>query len=85
MLNAEKFKETFGLYATELWSMPEEDFLKWLNSEFTGRIGEWLENKEGFTFAYWVCSECGYASEAFAANKLYHYCPRCGVKMRGGK
>jgi len=33
MTNADKFKNIFGLYATELWSMPEKDFLKWLNSE----------------------------------------------------
>ena len=33
MTNADKFKNTFGLYATELWSMPEKDFLEWLNSE----------------------------------------------------
>ena len=35
MTNADKFKNIFGLYATELWSMPEKDFLKWLNSEAT--------------------------------------------------
>lgn len=30
--NAEKFKQTFnGLTATELWSMPEKEFLEWLN------------------------------------------------------
>ena len=33
MTNADKFKSIFGLYATELWSMPEKDFLKWQNSE----------------------------------------------------
>lgn len=33
MTNADKFKNIFGLYATELWSMSEKDFLKWLNSE----------------------------------------------------
>ena len=33
MTNADKFKSLFGIYATELWSMPEKDFLKWLNSE----------------------------------------------------
>ena len=33
MTNADKFKNIFELYATELWSMPEKDFLKWLNSE----------------------------------------------------
>ncbi len=31
--NAEIFQQTFGIYATELWSMKEEDFLKWLNTE----------------------------------------------------
>lgn len=33
MTNADKFKHLFGIYATELWAMPEKDFLKWLNSE----------------------------------------------------
>ena len=33
-LNADKFKEVFGIYATEIWSAPEERFLKWLNSEY---------------------------------------------------
>ena len=32
MTNADKFKQVFGLYATELWSMPEQDFLEWINS-----------------------------------------------------
>ena len=31
--NAEIFKQTFGIYATELWSMKETDFLNWLNEE----------------------------------------------------
>lgn len=31
--NADLFKQTFGMYATELWSMKEADFLKWLNEE----------------------------------------------------
>lgn len=31
--NAEIFKQTFGIYATELWSMSERDFLEWLNME----------------------------------------------------
>lgn len=33
MNNAEKFRDVFGFYATELWAMPEKDFLKWLNDE----------------------------------------------------
>lgn len=31
--NAELFKQTFGIYATEVWSMNEADFLNWLNEE----------------------------------------------------
>ena len=33
MTNAEKFKQLFGIYATELWAMPERQFLEWLNAE----------------------------------------------------
>lgn len=33
MTNAGKFKQLFGIYATELWAMPEEKFLEWLNAE----------------------------------------------------
>lgn len=34
MNNAELFRKTFnGLMATELWAMPEKDFLVWLNTE----------------------------------------------------
>ena len=34
MTNAELFKKTFnGLWATELWAKPEQEFLEWLNSE----------------------------------------------------
>lgn len=31
--NADLFKQIFGIYATEVWSMNETDFLKWLNEE----------------------------------------------------
>lgn len=34
MTNAERFKQLFGLYATELWSKSEKDFLTWLNMEY---------------------------------------------------
>lgn len=34
MTNAKKFAQTFGLYATEMWAMPEKEFLKWLNDEY---------------------------------------------------
>lgn len=33
MTNAEAFLYDFGIYATELWSMSEGQFLEWLNAE----------------------------------------------------
>ena len=33
MTNAEAFLYDFGIYATELWSMTEAQFLEWLNAE----------------------------------------------------
>lgn len=32
--NREKFKEVFGLYATEVWAMPEDEFLAWAMEVF---------------------------------------------------
>lgn len=34
MTNAEKFKEIFGIYATEFWAKSEKDMLNWLNETF---------------------------------------------------
>ena len=45
MTNAEKFKQLFGIYATELWAMSEEDFLKWLNTE--AETKDWTSCNEG--------------------------------------
>lgn len=33
MTNADIFKMIFGKYATEVWAMPEKEFLEWLNSD----------------------------------------------------
>lgn len=41
--------------------------------------GKWIPDKSGIV--YWICSECGFVSEAFGANILYHFCPNCGAKM----
>ena len=43
MNNAEKFKQIFGLYATELWAMPEEKFLEWLNAQALEKDGNWCQ------------------------------------------
>ena len=46
MKNADKFKDVFGLYATEVWSMPEWEFLRWLNSECTETEQGWIPVSE---------------------------------------
>lgn len=32
MNNAKKFKEVFGIYASELWAKTADNFLEWLNA-----------------------------------------------------
>lgn len=44
MANAEKFKQIFGIYATELWAMSEEEFLAWLNAE--AKTKDWIPCSE---------------------------------------
>lgn len=44
MTNADKFKQLFGIYATELWAMPEEEFLAWLNAE--AKTEDWIPCSE---------------------------------------
>ena len=46
MKNADKFKAVFGLYATEAWSKPEDEFLKWLNAEYSGKELKWIPVSE---------------------------------------
>ena len=45
------------------------------------RHGRWKEDKGGYGF--WICSACGFVSEASAADMLYKFCPVCGAKMDG--
>lgn len=42
--------------------------------------GEWKESKN-FDYGFWVCSKCGFVSEASVAPKLYKFCPCCGAPM----
>ena len=41
--------------------------------------GRWKEDPSGYGF--WICSACGFVSEASAANMLYKFCPHCGKYM----
>lgn len=33
MNNAKRFNDVFGIYAIELWAMPEKEFIEWLNAK----------------------------------------------------
>lgn len=76
--------------AKEMWSLTKRNLeatIDEINRRPTieeRKRGEWLpDNRPGGDF--WVCSCCKFPSEAFAADKLYKYCPVCGCRMDGGK
>ena len=49
------------------------------SAETEWKNGRWKPDESGN--AYWICSACGFASEAFGADILYHFCPHCGARM----
>ena len=62
------------------------DFCGWLDDAPTVDAvtvvhGRWKEDPSGYGF--WICSACGFVSEASAADMLYKFCPNCGAKMDG--
>jgi hypothetical protein len=86
MNNAEKFKTVFGLYATELWSMSEESFLSWLNSEYECKDdlkkNKWVEHhmhSRDYGKIYYQHDCCCDLYES-----PYRYCPNCGMEMERG-
>lgn len=94
MNNAERFKEVFDMYATEVWSMPEKLFLEWLNSEAkntpkTVRLtdtGIEVEERRSavwldfgeMNWHVWHCSECDHETQ-----EKTPYCSNCGALMKG--
>lgn len=73
MTNAELFQKVFGgLMATELWAMPEKEYLEWLNAEC--EHPEWwlrqipaYEALKALKDNGWT--ECTYNGEVFAMVK----------------
>lgn len=44
------------------------------------KIGKWARNwddRNGFSYAYETCSECGYSVDVCG----YNFCPNCGARM----
>ncbi len=60
-----------------------DDAIKAINSlapaEPERKKGKWIPDES--ENVYWICSACGFASEAFGADILYHFCPNCGAEM----
>ena len=88
MINADLFKDTFGTYATEIWSMPEKDFLKWLNEDAQPKTGHWIEIAKYSDGRHKIeCSKCGSHifdrghANSYVVKEKYKYCPRCGYRM----
>ena len=74
MTNAEKFKEVFGIYATEMWAMTEENFLKWLNADRK------TEPQKNYAL-YNGCSRCGARDRCEDAYQSHsHLCNNYGVE-----
>ena len=64
------------------FTWPEDAIRNLPSAQPERKKGEWLpDNRPGGGF--WVCSECKFPSEAFAADVLYKFCPNCGADMRG--
>lgn len=60
-------------------------YIRWLNHAPTVdavpvRHGKWLPENRTMD-AFWVCSCCGFPSEAHGAFKIYKFCPNCGARM----
>lgn len=61
MNNAEKFKQMFGFYATEMWAKSEQEFLDWINAEYV-QENSWIPCSERLPeeyAQYLVCYEDG--------------------------
>lgn len=94
MTNSERFRKIFGVYATEIWALPEEEFLQWLNNE-ERKTGKWVK-AQGRYFTpggdpMWCCSECGKGRHVYGvehgsygadvADGQWVACPNCMAIM----
>ena len=88
MINAEKFKNIFGIYATELWSMPAKEFLKWLNAEesIQQNTSVWIKKYDKYRLYWYECLHCeGKPLKDKDGEIVFsEYCPHCGKLMLNG-
>ena len=83
MTNREKFNSTFNIYLDELWTMPENQFIKWAESECVS------DEKIDSEFKQFTCKHCGhkyYAKSESQQDKFFGFnywnaiCPNCGME-----
>lgn len=85
MSNEQFFKQTFGFYPEELYTMPKDDFFKWLiaDAPTQRKKGKWILTEDD-EYEYCVCSECGYENgENWMNGRDIPFCSNCGADMRG--
>lgn len=70
MTNADKFKEVFGLYATELWAKSEKEFLEWLNDDVPEtNVGDMISRQAAIDI---LCRALHYNyEEGYAVTQMY--------------
>lgn len=97
MTNADLFKTVFEKYATEIWAMPEKDFLKWLSALVENdKIIELLKKLEpkkirlkkskswGITYMQPICPNCDMyvtPTEFIGDGAKINYCDSCGQAL----
>jgi Lar family restriction alleviation protein len=84
MNNADKFKSAFGLYATEVWAMPEKEFIEWLHKEDDGHTIE-QKQKGAKMGKLKPCPFCGgeaviWKSQPLEIGKIIE-CQDCDVRV----
>ena len=78
MKNAEKLREIFGIYATEMWVMPESEFLEWLNSEYNDQpllINEERKMSDPVNNSRWIYGEDVDGNDGY-------FCEECGEHVK---
>lgn len=82
LINTEEFIKRIDRYPPDIRDTAKKElrYCKTADAVLV-KHGHWIASDPRTTDAFWVCSCCGFPSEAHGAFKLYHYCPQCGALM----
>lgn len=82
LIDADELKDRVGYIEEEYGHIMEEINNATTVDAVERKRGKWQVDPSGYGF--WICSACGFVSEASGADLLYNFCPHCGADMRGG-